>query len=703
MLGIGNYLFRLIPANPILLRVVETNSKRKRDLLFRCIYLGALLGLVLFLLVQVTGQMSDIAELTKQSGQIFRKLSYAQLMLVALLSPIFTASAITQEKDSQTYDILLSTPLTNGQIVLGSLLSRLFFVVALLISGIPIFAITQVFGGVAIRDIAMSCLIACATAFITGSVAIAIACLKVGTRRTIFSFYLFILLYLSIPWALESMGYAQFVWKNGNTITHVSWFAGIHPFLALEVIFNSPTYRPPDPGSSLLKDMDWLTRWYISNPPTFFISLMFTLSFVLVMPSVLLLRRLAQTHYTIKSFILQKLHLSSGDRTRKPRYVWSNPIAWREAKTKASANRAIILRYGFMAAGITAAVILAVMCATPKPLAAYISANGYNPQSKTVSIVKDGVTTVWRVYGLGERFAPTLIYDGDKPNTPTIAPEDIRPGSAVNPSAIIANNMAVGENALQSIIVSRPHMRLDPNEVRQFLLGAVMVELAVILLILTQSAASTVTREKEDGTLDLLLSTPITSRYYIWGKLRGLVSFVMPLMAVPIISIIIFIVRDLVASSPLQDGWTVFPESILILPGTLIIVAAFASILGMQMSLKCRRTVMAVMASVGIVSAAFGGLWLCGMSAAGNTSSLGPVGTIVGSFSPFTLMAMLIHPTSIIAPSSSSANPDVTGADTRVLLFIFGWAATAVYALIVWAMYKSMVHNFDMTIRKQSS
>jgi hypothetical protein len=46
---------------------------------------------------------------------------------------------------SQTYDILLSTPLTNGQIVLGSLLSRLFFVVALLVSGIPIFSITQIF------------------------------------------------------------------------------------------------------------------------------------------------------------------------------------------------------------------------------------------------------------------------------------------------------------------------------------------------------------------------------------------------------------------------------------------------------------------------------------------------------------------------------------------------------------------------------
>ncbi len=87
---------------------------------------------------------------------MFQKLSYVQLGLVALLAPIFTAGAITQEKDSQTYDILLATPLSNGQIVLGSLLSRLFFVIALLVSGIPIFSITQIFGGVAIkRDYAL--------------------------------------------------------------------------------------------------------------------------------------------------------------------------------------------------------------------------------------------------------------------------------------------------------------------------------------------------------------------------------------------------------------------------------------------------------------------------------------------------------------------------------------------------------------------
>src|SRR5258708_39483937 len=98
MLGITDYLWRLIPANPILLRVVETGGKRKRDLFIRCGYLGLLVLVVLFALVNsstsVTG--TNLSDLTKTSSKIFSQMSYLQLSLGALLAPIFTAGAISQ-------------------------------------------------------------------------------------------------------------------------------------------------------------------------------------------------------------------------------------------------------------------------------------------------------------------------------------------------------------------------------------------------------------------------------------------------------------------------------------------------------------------------------------------------------------------------------------------------------------------------------
>ena len=46
MLGIPAYLYRLVPANPILLRVVSVAGRRRRDLIVRCAYLGLLIFLV---------------------------------------------------------------------------------------------------------------------------------------------------------------------------------------------------------------------------------------------------------------------------------------------------------------------------------------------------------------------------------------------------------------------------------------------------------------------------------------------------------------------------------------------------------------------------------------------------------------------------------------------------------------------------------
>jgi ABC-type transport system involved in multi-copper enzyme maturation permease subunit len=691
MLGAGEYLWRLIPANPILLRVVETGGKRRRDLFIRCGYLGLLVVVVIIsLFSSINLASANLTELASTSGEIFRVMSYLQLGLVALLAPIFTAGAITQEKDSQTYDILLATPLTNGQIVLGSLLSRLFFVIALLVSGIPIFSITQVFGGVAVKAIVYSFLIAAATAFVTGAIAMAIATFKVGTRRTIFSFYLFVVIYLVGIFLLDQLTFFRPIVRDVPAET--SFLTPFHPFLALRVIFSETGYMPPSFGDLPDHLKTWPIGWALSSPHTFYIAFMFFLSFVLITPSVFLLRRVAQSTLSFKSWILQKLHLSRGTITRKPRVVWANPIAWREAKTKASAFRATLVRYGFIAAGVVGAVVLVVMYASTSDPPKYITATAYNAQLNTLTVhTENGPVTY--------RFDPrttNLTFEGKR------APVD-----ALYQRAAVTQVYATTQNVLQSINLAPITRTLSARETRQFLLGAIIVEFAAILLIVTNAAASTVTREKEDGSLDLLLSTPITSRYYIWGKLRGLVMFVVPLIAVPVISALLFIIYDffsyLTTPASQRSDWIVLPESVLLLPIMMIIICAFAAILGMQMSLRLRRTVVAVMSSVGIVVGICGAMGWCGFAMLENTDA--EITMAIAAFSPFTLITVLVDPTNFAGRifDTSTYGTSVTQQDfARVMLFFGTLAAVAIYAVIVWAMYKSMVKNFDMTIRRQS-
>jgi ABC-type Na+ efflux pump permease subunit len=706
MLGITDYFYRLIPANPILLRVVETGGKRKRDLLIRCAYLGLLIIVVLFSLYSNgSGNVSDtnLAELAKTSVKVFQNLSYLQLGLVALLSPIFTAGSITQEKDSQTYDILLATPLSNGQIVLGSLLSRLFFVVILLVSGIPIFAITQIFGGVAISNIFTSFLIAAATAFVTGALAMAIATFKVGTRRTIFSFYFFIVIYLvglyfldQISWFHPIIGYTPDPANARNlipTLSTTSWLTGLNPFTALQTLFADKDSRPPALGLLPPDLQRWPFGWYISSPSSFYISLMFFLSFILVTPSVILLRWLAQTNMPFKTWILTKLHLSTGDRTRKPRYVWSNPIAWREAKTKASATKASMLRYGFMLVGVLGALGLVYEFSGLEEPTNYIRADSYDPATGSITVYDKLSAHHYQVISNSNVASnnTTLTFKQKPSDTEgrTATPADLHHRYAVD--------VQVEENnALASMIIWPIPHKISEENVRNYLLASVVLEFAVILLIVTNAAASTVTREKEDGTLDLLLTTPITSRYYIWGKLRGLVYFVLPLIAVPVASCLVFICYDLMRfTGDSTERWIAFPESLVLLPCMLIIIAAFAAILGMQMSLRMRTTVMAVMSSVGIVVGACGLLGYCGYSFL-NYRDSGGFAVFVGSFSPFTLMTMLINPYQfdrVFQGDDQSGN--------RVWMFLSTAAAVAAYTSIVFALYRSMVKNFDMTIRRQ--
>ena len=701
MLGITNYLYRLLPGNPILLRVVETGGKRRRDLVIRCAYLGLLILLVLFSLYDNDVAGASLSALAKTSAGVFQNLSYLQLGLVALLAPVFTAGAITQEKDSQTYDILLATPLSNGQIVLGSLLSRLFFIVVLLVSGIPIFSITQIFGGVLIKNILTSFLIAAATAFVTGAMAMAIATFKVGTRRTIFSFYMFIVVYLVGVALLDRMAYFHPVIgydvDPANTARQIpilaktSWLTGIHPFLALRTIFFDKAYLPPELGTLPANLQAWPTGWYLSSPASFYVTAMFGLSLLLVLPSIVLLRWVAQTNLPVKTWLLAKMHLAKADRTRKPRTVWSNPIAWREAKTKASAAKAGLLRYGFILGGIAGAIVICARFATVEQPASYILPSSYNPAT--------GALTVY-----GKTDAHTYATSAHTPVTVKQTPADTgREGSLDDLHHQYAADVeANADNTVARVTLTPWTRQLTEGGARNYLLGATVLEFAVVLLIVTNAAASAVTREKEDGTLDLLLTTPITSRYYIWGKLRGLVYFVLPLLAVPAASVLLFVLYDLFRFNAGGDDaarWVAFPETVLLMPAMLVIVVAFAAILGMQMSLRLRTTVLAVMSSVGIVVGICGLLGWCGFELLGSRESGGGVALFVGSFSPFTLLTMLINPWDFAEHAFNDKDADTGG--NRLTIAISTLVAVGVYTAVVWAMYKSMVKNFDMTIRRQ--
>lgn len=598
-LRIASMLWRLIPANPILVRVVHGASKRVRHLWIRTGYLVCLLAVVLFVMIGATGGASaTLADLAKSASTMFMWASIAQLALMCFLAPVFTAGAITQERDAQTFNILIVSPLSNAQIVFGSLMSRLFFVLMLLLGGLPIFLLMMVYGGVTLAQIIQSFSIAGATAIITGSLAICISMIRVGTRRTIFSFYLLIGLYLL---AVFFLGRWPGTWVDEalpNTRgERLSWLAAFHPFLSLDVALN----RMRTPDIEQLSRYARPVAYLIAYPHRAYVMMTLGGSLALTVLAMFFVRRPKEAEAGFLEAVWSRLaRREIGERRRKPKPVWNNPVAWREATTRASAAMRGFLQFALLGGGFVTAIVL----------------------------------LVW------------YIQDGD---------------------------MAAARQSLSVVL---------------------MIELGLILLVATNTAATAITKERESRSMDLLLVTPLTSKYVVRGKLRGLISFTIPLVAVPVFSVLLFAVYGLIErkTPPVVAIETPFEIAAL-----LIAYSAAACMLGLHTSLHSKRTVQAVMISVGIVIIACLVLTLVADSIVTSSNRLGAA---IAPLTPFTGVWILTDPIHLFDSSNSELNNNF--AAVRAFAAVGSAVALLIYAIVVGSAYRSMVRNFDRIVRRQS-
>jgi ABC-type transport system involved in multi-copper enzyme maturation permease subunit len=236
---------------------------------------------------------------------------------------------------------------------------------------------------------------------------------------------------------------------------------------------------------------------------------------------------------------------------------------------------------------------------------------------------------------------------------------------------------------------------LNPDDVRKWLSQLVAVQFAIALIIATNTAATSMTKEKESGTIDLLLSTPLTSKYILWGKLRGLVSFAIPLLSVPVLALLVFALCDFGATGRTPIVWL---EAAAELGLLMTVFTACACVIGLKISLSARKTVSAVMYSIGTV------ILLCAVSSGIGFALTGQVGGEFGAFlspfTPFTAVICVIDPVYLFGGNAKEFLE--AAGQTRFALFVGTVISAGIFAVIVWSAYLGLVRGFDMIMRKQS-
>ncbi len=169
--------------------------------------------------------------LTRFAENFFWVYSVTQFLIIATLTPGFTAATITDEKERKTLHFLLVTDLTGREIVFGKLAARVGALLTLVIAGLPIVSIMQFFGGIEPRLLLVSVSMTIATVVSLSAVSVAASVLMARTRDAV-------LLAYALP-----VGYLYFSFGAANMLrnstapewqTVVEVFTAGNPFAAAD-------------------------------------------------------------------------------------------------------------------------------------------------------------------------------------------------------------------------------------------------------------------------------------------------------------------------------------------------------------------------------------------------------------------------------------------------------------------------------------
>ncbi len=137
---------------PIFDKELRVSSRRRRNYVLRFAYLAFLTTLLVLVWIEVIEyhdsnlyRMSRLAE----AGKIIIACTvWFQFCVTQIVAVIMLSSSISDEIYNRTLGLLMTTPISSFQIVMGKLFSRLLQLILLLAISLPLLAIVRVLGGV---------------------------------------------------------------------------------------------------------------------------------------------------------------------------------------------------------------------------------------------------------------------------------------------------------------------------------------------------------------------------------------------------------------------------------------------------------------------------------------------------------------------------------------------------------------------------
>ncbi|MGE3910796.1 MAG: ABC transporter permease [Chloroflexota bacterium] len=156
----------------------------------------------------------------------FAAVTAVELGLICLLAPALTADLISGERERQTLDLLLVTPLSRRQIVVGKLVAGLGSLLLLIVLALPIQAVAVLIGGIGVEELLVGLVILSLTAMTYGCVGLYWSARLKSTRAAMLISYVTTLLGtggLPLLLLLAAIGDGMFGLDLDDTIWPLAW------------------------------------------------------------------------------------------------------------------------------------------------------------------------------------------------------------------------------------------------------------------------------------------------------------------------------------------------------------------------------------------------------------------------------------------------------------------------------------------------
>jgi ABC-type transport system involved in multi-copper enzyme maturation permease subunit len=143
-----------------------------------------------------SGDAAEIQQLLSRFATQFSMTFFmVQLVMVLLLTPIYVAGSIFEERETRSGEVLLTTDLTRREIFYGKFLARVMQVILVVTAGMPILALTLLWGGVSVEFILIGYAVTLVSIFSAGSIAASVSSGAETLRGAILMTYAYIVFF----------------------------------------------------------------------------------------------------------------------------------------------------------------------------------------------------------------------------------------------------------------------------------------------------------------------------------------------------------------------------------------------------------------------------------------------------------------------------------------------------------------------------